>query len=149
MALEPVDGATVAGISLPGTAPGKQHLLQTSLHDASVPNLASFYHARSLGLPLLSSSVITPFGFAAPVESATEKGGYVIVDEMPSMTPPETNEVFNFNSIAHENPRRRAALQQQMRDFWATGTVANTCTGACDCAAGNCGALGTAIHGGS
>jgi len=149
MALEPVDGATYAGLALPGAAPGKQHLLQTSLHDASVPNLASFYHARSLGLPLLSSSVVTPFGFAAPVESGNEKGGYVIVDEMPPKQPPETNEVFNFNSIAHENPRRRAALQQQMRQFWSTGTAANTCTGTCDCAAGNCGALRTAAHGGS
>jgi hypothetical protein len=149
MALEPVDGATYAGLALPGAAPGKQHLLQTSLHDASVPNLASFYHARSLGLPLLSSSVVTPYGFAAPVDSASAIGGYVVVDEMPSRTPPETNEVFNFNSVAHENPRRRAALQQQMRDFWSTGTAANTCTGSCDCAAGNCGALRTSIHGGT
>ena len=122
--------------------------MQTSLDDASVPNLASFYHARSLGVDLLSTSVVTPWGFDAPVESTTANG-YVIVDEMPPRKPPDTNEVFSFDSIAHENPRRRTLLQQQMRDFWATGTISNTCTGPCDCAAGNCGTLRTAMYGGS
>ena len=148
MGLEGVDGATVAGITIPGAAPDKQSLLQTSLDDASVPNLASFYHARSLGVDLLSTSVVTPWGFDAPVESTTANG-YVIVDEMPPRKPPDTNEVFSFDSIAHENPRRRTLLQQQMRDFWATGTISNTCTGPCDCAAGNCGTLRTAMYGGS
>lgn len=147
MALQPADGATFAGVSIPDT-PEKHILMQTSLDDAAVPNVASYYHARSLGLDVLSTSVTTPFGFDAPVESTT-KGGIVIVDEMPDKKPPETNEVFNFSTNAHEHPRRRTLLQAQMRDFWATGTIANTCTGPCNCAAGNCGELRTAMYGGS
>lgn len=147
MALEPVDGTTVAGLSIPNT-PEKHLLIQTSLHDASVSNVASFFHARSLGADLLSTSVVTPFGLPAPVASST-KTALVIVDEKPPRKPPETNEVFNFNSIAHENPRRRALLQQQMRDFWSTGTISNTCTGPCDCSNGACGDLRTAMYGGS
>jgi hypothetical protein len=148
MGLEPVDGATVAGVPVPGAAAGKQYLLQTSLNDASVPNLASFFHARSLGLPILSTSVVVPWGFETPV-TTSPIGGYVVVDEKPSQVPPESNEVINFNSVAHENPRRRMLLQQMMQDFWSTGTVTNTCAGTCDCAAGNCGALRAASYGGS
>ncbi len=147
MALQPADGATYAGVTIPDT-PQKHILMHTSLDDGSVPNVASYYHARSLGLDLLSTSVTTPFGFAPAVESTT-KGGLVVVDEMPPKKPPETNEVHNVNSIAHENPRRRTLLQLQMRDFWSTGTIANTCNGPCNCAAGNCGELRTAKYGGS
>lgn len=147
MALQPVDGASYAGLAAPGT-PAKQILMQTSLDDAAVPNVASYYHARSLGLDLLSTTVTTPFGFAAAVDSTT-KGGIVVVDEMPPKKPPETNEVFNFDTIAHEHPRRRTLLQLQMRDFWSTGTINNTCNGPCNCAAGNCGELRTAKYGGS
>ncbi len=148
MALEPVDGATVAGVALPGVAPDKRLLVQTSLHDASVPNLASFDHARSLGLPRLSSSVTAPWGFASTV-TTSDTGAFVIVDEHPASLPPETNEVFHFDTVAHDNPRRRTALQAQMQAFWATGTAADTCTGACDCTAGHCGPLRTATHGGT
>jgi hypothetical protein len=147
MALAIVDGTTVAGLLVPGT-PEKHVLLQTSLDDASVPNVASYYHARSLGADVLSSSVLIPFGLRAPVESSTASA-VVIVDEKPPRKPPETNEVFNFDSIAHENPRRRTLLQQQMRDFWSTGTISNPCSGPCDCAAGACGMLRTAMYGGT
>jgi hypothetical protein len=147
MNLAVIDGATVAGIAVPGT-PAKQLLMHTSLDDASVPNVASYYHARSLGLDLLSTSIVTPFGFDAPVTSTT-KGALLVLDEKPPRKPPETNEVFNFNSIAHEHPRRRTLLQSQMRTFWSTGTISNTCTGPCDCAGGACGALRTAMYGGS
>jgi hypothetical protein len=147
MALSPVDGATTAGLSVPGT-PAKHLLVQTSLDDASVPNVASYYHARSLGLDVLSTSVVVPHGMSAPVPSSTA-GALVVVDEKPPRKPPETNEVFSFDSIAHENPRRRTLLQSQMRSFWSTGTIVNTCTGPCDCAAGACGTLRTAMYGGS
>jgi len=138
MALEGVDGATVAGVTLPDT-PAKQFLMQTSLDDTQVPNLASFFHARSLGVTLLQGSVVTPYGFTPTASSST---GWLIVDEKPTPKPPDTNEVFAYTNDAHENARRRALVQQQMRDFWATGTASNPCTGMCDCAAGNCGALG-------
>lgn len=139
MALEIVDGATVAGVTLPDT-PAKQVLMQTSLDDTQVPNLASFFHARSLGVTLLDGSVVTPFGFAAPVASSSGNA-WVIVDEKPTRKPPATNEVFAYTNDAHENARRRAGVQQQMRTFWETGTAANPCTGTCDCQAGNCGPL--------
>ena len=146
MEMEPADGSSVAGIDIPNTQP-KSLLMMTSLHDAQVPNLAGFYQARSLGLTLLSpSSVITPYGFDGKATDLTR--AYVIVDEHPSPEPPTDNEVINFDNNAHENPRRRAGLQEMMKLFWGYGTAMQTCTGPCDCAAGNCGVLQMPMYGG-
>jgi hypothetical protein len=120
--------------------------MHTSLDDTQVPNLAGFYQARSLGLTLVTPSVVTPFGIDTKSGDLTR--AYVIVDEHPTPQPPIDNSVFSYNNPAHENPRRRAALQEQMRVFWGTGTVQNTCGGACDCAAGACGSLLQPMYGG-
>ncbi|MGE5187108.1 MAG: hypothetical protein ACM31C_33895 [Acidobacteriota bacterium] len=147
MGLEPVDGALVAAAPVPGT-PDKHILMHTSLGDAQVPNLASFFQARSLGLTLITPAVKVPFGFETQ-QAATSDRAYVIVDEHPSPLPPADNTTFGYDNQAHGNPRRRQLIQQMLRDFWATGTVTNTCTGACDCAAGNCGALKLPLYGGN
>jgi hypothetical protein len=139
MALEAVDGGTIAGVTIPNT-PAKQVLVQTTLDDRQVPNLASYYHTRSLGLTLLSQSVTVPFGFASATATSSDHA-WLIVDEKPTLKPPATDEVFAYKNAAHDDTRRRERLQQQMRDFWATGVASDPCTGTCDCAAGNCGAL--------
>ena len=145
MCLEPVDGAAVAGVQIPGT-PTKSILMHTSMEDTEVPNLAGFYQARSLGLTLVTPSVYEPFGIDTKGGDLTR--AYVIVDEHVTPEPPADNSVFTYDNLAHENPRRRAALQQQMRVFWGTGKVQNTCGGACDCAAGACGPLLKPMYGG-
>jgi hypothetical protein len=117
--------------------------MQSSLNDTQVPNLAQFYQARSIGATLLTQSVVVPFGFEDPAKQGTSSDhAWIISDEHPTPLPPDTNETFGYTNQAHENARRRALLQQQMRDFWAQGVAGNPCTGQCDCAAGNCGALG-------
>ncbi|MDQ3368249.1 MAG: hypothetical protein M3680_22725 [Myxococcota bacterium] len=142
MGLEIVDGGTVArrilGDGVPGT-PAKQWLQVMSMGDCAVPNLASEYQARSLGLPLLGPTVKTPYGFTpttGPLPSA-----FVIMNESPTPLPPTTNEAFQYDNVAHENVRVRAASIQQVKHFVDTGVIENFCTGACDCAAGACGAL--------
>ena len=147
MALVGVDGATVAGVDLPNT-PAKSILMQTSMGDAQVPNLASFFQARSLGLTLITPSVTTPFGFET-AQAATSDRALVLMDEHPTPLPPDTNATFGADNDAHENPRRRVAIQQMMRDFWATGMAQDTCVSACDCKAGNCGALRLPMYGGT
>ena len=147
MALEPVDGATIADAPVPGT-PQKHYLMHTSIGDAQVPNLASFFQARSLGLTLVTPSVTVPFGFET-AQAASSDRAYVLVDEHPSPLPPTDNTTFGYDNQAHGNPRRRDLIQQMLLNFWATGTTTNTCTGACDCAAGNCGALKLPMYGGT
>ena len=147
MGLENVDGATVADAPVPGTPP-KHYLQQMSMNDAEVPNLAALFQARSLGFTLITPSVDVPYGFDT-AQAATADRGFVIVDEQPTPTPPTDNTTFSYDNDAHENPRRRVALQQMMRDFWATGTVHQTCAGACDCADGKCGDLREPMYGGN
>jgi hypothetical protein len=73
----------------------------------------------------------------------------VIVDEHPSPMPPDDNSTFSYDNDAHENPRRRDAIQQMMLGFWSTGIATNPCAGACDCSAGSGGALKLPMYGGS
>jgi hypothetical protein len=143
MGLEPVDGGTIApqirAGGLPGAAPNKQYLMQMSMGDCSVPNLASEYQARTLGLPLLGPTVKTPYGFTPATGPLAS--GFVIVNESPEPLPPTTNETFNYDNPAHESLRRRQATIDQIVRFAATGEIVNFCTGACDCKAGNCGPM--------
>jgi hypothetical protein len=148
MALEGVDGSTVVGVTIPNTPP-KQILMQTSLDDTQVPNLASFYQARSLGVTLLDQSVTVPYGFESR-KATSASNAWLIIDENPNPKPPSTNEVFGYTNDAHEHARRYARVHQQMREFWTTGTATNPCTGTtCNCAAGNCGDLILKMYGGS
>ena len=142
MGLELVDGGTVAPRILTGGLPGtpaKQWLQLMSVGDCAVPNLASEYQARSVGLPLLAPAVTTPYAFTptpGPLPSA-----FVIMDESPEPLPPTTNETFGYDNVAHENVRRRAATLQQLQRFVDDGVIENFCDGPCACAAGSCGSL--------
>ena len=146
--MEQVDGATAGTMNIPGT-PDKQILQQMSVGDAQVPNLAALFQARTLGMTLITPAAAMPWGFeAAQGPSATQRG-FVIVDESPTPLPPDSNVTFDFSNDAHENPRRRTAIQQMMRDFWSTGEIHNTCSGACQCATGACGDLRGPMYGGT
>jgi hypothetical protein len=142
MGLEHTDSGTIVQRIMAGGVPGtpsKQWLLHMSMGDCAVPNLASEYQARSIGLPLLGPSVKTPHGFT-PTDGPLANA-FVIMDEQPMPLPPISNEVFDYDNEAHENLRRRPATLQQIQRFVETGEIVNFCTGACDCKAGNCGPL--------
>lgn len=142
MGFEIADGGSwaprVLNGGMPGTPP-KQFLHYMSVGDCQVPNIASMLQARSIGLPLLTPSVDMPYGLT-PMDGPLQNA-FVIMDEHPDPLPPTTNELFGYDNVAHENLRRRAATVQQIDNFYSTGEIVNYCTGACDCAAGNCGSL--------
>ena len=61
---------------------------------------------------------------------------------------PQVGEIFLKKNLlndqdneAHENPRRRENLMNQMDAFLEDGTITNTCGGPCACYEGACGAL--------
>lgn len=149
MQLDLVDGATVAPGQVP-RVPAKQYLLQTSVDDCQVPNLASWYHARSLGASVLAPSAATPYGLPPVASPSTTGRTLAIYDEHPTPKPPADNLTFSYDNVAHEHPRRRAAAQAQWVEFWRTGEVRDFCTGTagCDCAAGACGELRMPAYGG-
>src|SRR4051794_4313272 len=139
IALDVVDGSNVTTDAVPGV-PLKQYLMQTSRDDAQVPNVSSFYQARSLGVTLLSPSVIVPFGFEQDQAASTSGNAWTIFDEHATPKPPDTNLTFAFDNNAHNGPRNRAAARAQVLQFFATGTVDAACgADVCDCSIGNCG----------
>jgi hypothetical protein len=130
---DPVDSINLAPHLLADRLPGvgTRHLLfQEAVGDSAVTNVASETVARTIGIPLLTPSVRTPFGaigMSAPLDS-----GWMIVDEMPSPLPPETNEPAQ-NNPTHVTMRNEPAVREQIRRFLQPGGVVEaTCDGGCD-----------------
>jgi hypothetical protein len=134
--IDPIHWAPLAGG--PGTG-RKQYLLYASMNDAQVTNLATYHQARTMGIPLLAPSAFTPYGMT--FATGEPSSALVIANEDPSPKPPGTNLLNDQDNEAHENPRRREALMDQMDAFLEDGSITNHCTGACNCFEGACGAL--------
>ena len=118
---------------------GKQYLLYTSLGDTQVTNLGNYLQARTMGLALAAPAATPPYGLT--LAATPPPSGLVIVDEHPTPLPPTTNLLNTENNQAHENPRRRTRIMDQIEQFLRAGTIADACGGVCDCAAGACGPL--------
>lgn len=134
--IDPIHWAPLA--SGPGTT-RKQYLLHASIGDAQVTNLATYLQVRTMGIPMLTPSAETPFGMT--MATGTPMSAFMIIDESPTPLPPATNLLNDAGNEAHENPRRRANVMDQIDAFLTDGTITNTCNGACDCTTGACGPL--------
>ena len=116
MRWDKTEAAGVANTVLQG---GKQLLLQIALGDEQVPNLGSYWLARSMNLPVLGPSPTTPWGLRlapGPLASALviEDGG----------APP-----------VHDLTRNQPASRRQIKQFFAAGDIVDECAGACVCPA--------------
>jgi hypothetical protein len=127
----------IRGEGFPDT-PAKQVLMQFAIADDEVPNVASEYAMRTMGLPVITPSPYVPWG----VESAASaESGAVIYDFGLASTIPATNTPPPPNDV-HSQIRNKKATTEMMKAFYATGTITNLCTGAtgCDCTnVDNCG----------
>ncbi len=112
---------------LPGT-PTKHMLLQESIGDAQVPNLATRVLARAVGVPGndLEQPVFGIVDMPAPLDSA-----YTQWDVHPTPLPADVDKPPMDNQ-AHEAIRRLPALIAQLQAFFKpNGMVTTTCTGPC------------------
>lgn len=114
---------------LPGAHPDKRVILQESIGDSQVPNIATRVMARTIGLD--GNDLEQPvFGItqkAAPLDSAYTQWN---VNSMP--LPPVGNEPPPQENQAHEGIRRLDALVMQVKLFFTpTGQVQQTCQGIC------------------
>ncbi len=113
-------------------ARAKQVLLQMATGDAEVPNLATEFHARALGIPLaVPAPVRVPQLATAPYPingSALAVYGYS-VDPFPgvlAIPPTDPND-------AHEGQRELHAAQRQVDRFLRPdGRIESFCDGVCD-----------------
>jgi hypothetical protein len=121
---------------IPGT-PQKQLLLHEATGDTQVTNLATELQARTLGLPVLGPAVRVPFGFTEATGPLTD--ALVIYDEKPTPLPHESNLLNEASNDTHGNLRKRQAVVDQIRTFYATGEIVHTCGDGqpCDCTVNN------------
>jgi hypothetical protein len=106
-------------------------MIQMGVGDTQVPNSGTMFHARLLDLPLVGESTIDTWGFeraGAPHEGS----GFTVFDfgVDPSFTllaqPPERA------SYTHDGMRHHVEVKEQIKTFWETGTVVDTCGGVCE-----------------
>lgn len=136
-ATDPVGTAHIAlePGAIPGT-PDKQLIMQIGVADNQVPNVASEYQARTMGIPVLGPAPYEPY--LVPETTGPLDGSALVIFDggLPAMpttnTPPQ-------DLGAHSMPRSQPAAWRQMAEFFSSGTIVHTCgETACWCSDGAC-----------
>jgi hypothetical protein len=128
----------ILGDGFPGT-PKKQVFMQMAIGDDEVPNVATEYKARTIGVPVLTPSPYVPQGLTPT--STPVPNGLVIFDFGVGNTIPLTNEPPPDNDV-HSNIRNKRNTIEMMRHFYESGEIVQMCTQGtkgCDCTTGACG----------
>ncbi len=141
MRWDKTEGAGVVNSVLAGapTSPQpKQLLMQMALSDNQVPNIGTYWWARSAGVPVVGPTPVTPWGLnvmASPIAT----GSALIIMDGGAPPPPATNVPAPAqNPSMHDLTRTQPATWRQMHDFYTTGMIVNECAGACECQSGAC-----------
>jgi hypothetical protein len=114
---------------LPGVS-AKKLLVQESVGDSQVPNLATRMLVRTQGQTALGPVVDDVPG--VPAMSAPLESAYVQFDTHPMPFPPDTNTSPASNN-AHEDCRRLEVVMEQIQAFLQPdGGVLQFCDGSCD-----------------
>jgi hypothetical protein len=141
MRWDKVEGSGVANSVLDGTAtgvPAKQILLQMAMSDEQVPNLGSFWLARTMKLPVLGPTPITPWGLTMQQSPLASGSAFLIMDGGAPPTPTTNVPAPAVTPSMHDLTRTQAATRRQIKQFYADGTLVNECTGPCTCQTGAC-----------
>ena len=139
MRWDKVEGSGVANTVLAGTptgVPPKQILLQIALGDDQVPNLGSYWMARTMELPILGPTPTTPWGLAVQQSPLASGSAMVIMDGGAPPSPVTNLPAPDYGM--HNLTRKQPATRRQIKEFFATGRIVNECTGACVCQTGAC-----------
>ncbi|RME24558.1 MAG: hypothetical protein D6806_09405, partial [Deltaproteobacteria bacterium] len=133
--LERIDPATYAPFVLeeilPGGPSARHVLMHMGLNDTQVPNMATEFHARALGIPLLEPS-------AAPVEGLARKsypadGSGLVVFDLGAEPPPQDARPAAGDNGVHSRVRELPAAVRQIDAFLLPGgEIIQTCDGSCD-----------------
>lgn len=132
--LERVDPMTYAphmlGSRYPGNPPTLDIVTQIGIGDLAVPNVASFYQARILGMPVLQPSPFAPFGVVA-AESPASGSAMTIFDF--GVVPDDLAEAGFSDNAVHDDVRKTEGSKNQIDLFFRPGApVTQTCDGVCD-----------------
>jgi predicted esterase len=134
MRWDKVEGAGVANSvreGAPTGVPPKQILLQIAIGDEQVPNVGSYWMARTMGLPILGPSPITPWGLTVQ-DSPLPSGSALVIMDGGAPAPPTTN-IPATDLHMHSLTRNQPAARRQIKEFFNSGQIINECSGACVC----------------
>lgn len=142
MRWDKVEGSGVVNSVLNGTptAPiAKQLLMEIALSDEQVPNLGSYWQARSMGIQVLGPTPVTPWGLTVANSPLAPGASAILIMDGGAPAPPSTNlPAPAVNPSMHDLTRTQAATRRQIKEFFDTGVIVNECAGVCTCQAGNC-----------
>jgi hypothetical protein len=109
----------------------KQLLMQIAIGDDAVPNLGSYWQARTMNIPVVGPTPFTPWGLS--VEPAPLASGSALVIMDGGAPPiPTTNQPAPDTGM-HELTRNQPAARRQIGEFFTTGSIVNECDGPCTC----------------
>ncbi|HEY1555706.1 MAG TPA: hypothetical protein VGF94_12800 [Kofleriaceae bacterium] len=141
MRWDKTEGSGIVNSVLAGTAtgvPAKQLLMQVALSDEQVPNIGSWWQARSMNIPVMGPSPTVPWGLqmmAAPLPG----GSAIVIEDGGAPPAPMTNiPPLTQNPSMHDLTRTQPASRRQIGEFFNTGQIVNACSGACTCQTGAC-----------
>jgi hypothetical protein len=141
MRWDKTEGSGIANSVLAGTptgVPPKQILMQIALSDEQVPNIGSYWEARTMNIPVLGPTPTTPWGLSVQ-ESPLASGSALVIMDGGAPPAPTTNvPAPKLDPSMHNLTRTQPATRRQIKQFYATGQIVNECAGACTCQAGAC-----------
>jgi hypothetical protein len=105
--------------------------MQVGLMDAAVPNLGSWYHARALGLGVVTPTPLMPWGLE-PATGASTSGLFVYDFKLGDVDAFYRVADFPADNEVHEGLRRLAAAKRQVSAFFRDGSLVSQCEGPCD-----------------
>ncbi|HEY3803090.1 MAG TPA: hypothetical protein VGL61_10815 [Kofleriaceae bacterium] len=141
MRWDKTEGAGIVNSVLAGspTSPQpKQLLMQIALSDNQVPNIGSYWQARSMGIPVIGPTPVTPWGLTVQQTPITTGSAMIIMDGGAPPAPATNVPAPAQNPSMHDLTRTQPATWRQMHDFYTTGMIVNECAGACECQSGAC-----------
>ncbi len=141
MRWDKTEGSGIANTVLAGTptgVPAKQILMQIALSDEQVPNIGSYWEARTMNIPVLGPTPTTPWGLSVQQSPLASGSAMVIMDGGAPPAPTTNIPAPKLDPSMHNLTRTQPATRRQIKQFYATGQIVNECAGACTCQAGAC-----------
>ncbi|MDP8254938.1 MAG: hypothetical protein P9M14_04255 [Candidatus Alcyoniella australis] len=119
---------------LPDAPPDRVTLIQESIGDCQVPNIATEMLARSTGAALIQPSIYPVYGLniiPSPT-TAPVMVQYHLVEQAQANPPPESNVPPTVDNNVHSDVVFLPHVMQQVSHLLATGEVVQYCDGPCD-----------------
>jgi hypothetical protein len=136
------EGSGVANSVLAGTATGvppKQLLMQLALSDEQVPNVATYWEARTMGVAVMGPTPTTPWGLTVQNAPLAAGASVLVIEDGGAPPAPLTNTpAAKNNPSMHDLTRTQPASRRQIGQFYTDGTIVNECSGPCTCQTGAC-----------